>query len=342
MNIKIIGIDLAKNVFQICALSPQNKVVFNCMVRRSRLLDQMRQIEPCFVAMETCGSANYWGRQLQALGHTVKLIPAQHVKAFVRVSKNDANDALAIAEAAQRPGLHWVPIKSLEQQDLAMLHRLRQHTVERRTAKINQLRGLAAEYGVIFPLGRQALLKAVPLALEDAENELTSIAREVLNETVQDIRDMDKRVQQLTARLQTAALDSEVIERLQTIPGIGPIVASAIVAAVGDGKQFGNGRCMAAATGLVPRQYSSGGKIRLGKITKNGDRYLRYQLINGARPMVVWAAKRDDAMGRWIMRLKARSSFNNAVVALANKLARIAWSVLTQGEDFDLRKAFAG
>ena len=342
MNIKLIGIDLAKRVFQLCAVSATNKVIFNRQVSRAKLAETLAQIPPCLVAMEACASAHYWGRRFQAMGHEVRLIPAQHVKAFVRVNKNDANDALAITEAVQRPNLHCVRVKSAEQQDLAVLHRVRQRSVEQRTAIINQLRGLAAEYGVIFPKSRQQLMALLPEALEDGANELTVIARQMLAELGEEIRQLNTRVEQITQRLEQLTVHNDTMVRLRTIPGFGPIVASAFWAAVGDGLQYKNGRALAAATGLVPRQSSSGGKIRLGKITKNGDRYLRYQLINGARALVVRAAQRDDAMGHWVTQLQARSSFNNAVTAMSNKLARIGWHVLTSKQPFDLNKAFDG
>lgn len=342
MDIKVIGIDLAKRVFQVCAISVHNKVIFNRQVSRSKLAETLAQLPACLVAMEACASAHYWGRKFQAMGHQVRLVPAQHVKAFVRVNKNDANDALAITEAVQRPNLHCVAVKSPEQQDLAVLHRVRQRRIEQRTAMINQLRGLAAEYGVIFPKGRHKLFEQLPDALEDGDNELTVTARQALAELGDEIRQLNAAIEQTNLQLEQLTGHSDALMRLQTIPGFGPIVASAFLAAVGDGVQYKNGRALAAATGLVPRQSSSGGKTRLGGITKNGDRYLRYQLINGARAIVVWAGQRDDAMGRWIRRLQARSSFNNTVTAMANKLARIGWRVLTSEQPFDINKAFAG
>lgn len=341
MNIKLIGIDLAKNVFQLCAINEYGKVVFNKCVRRSRLLQTIANIEPTVIAMESCGSAHYWGRQFQSLGHEVRVLPAQHVKPFVRVNKNDQQDALAIVEAAQRPKIHCVPIKSLEQQDLRLLCRSRDRLVRRRTATANQIRGLAREYGVFFPLGYRSLLQALPAVMEDGDNELTTIARQVLAGLLDELRQLCERIKCLQQQLVSLTADSEASQKLQQVPGFGPVVSAALIAAVGNARQFQNGRQMAAWMGLVPRQHGSGGVTRLYGITKNGDRFLRTQLIHGARAVVIWADRRDDRLGDWVRQLKARRGTNRTVVALANKMARMAWVVLAKNEAFDLNKAFA-
>lgn len=343
MDIKILGIDLAKNVFQLCALSPHGKVLFNRAVKRPRLLDEIRQLPPTLIAMEVCGGAHYWGRLFQALGHQVRLIPPQHVKPFVRVNKNDAGDALAICEAATRPGIHFVPVKPLAQQDLMLLHTERQRYVQQRTAIGNQIRGLTSEYGVIFPIGLGALRSALPGALEDAENGLSPVARQCLARLYDELKHWDHLIRKVTRELNALARQQPAWLALQAIPGVGPLVASALIGRIGNGHQFRTGRQCAAWIGLVPRQRSSGGHQQLLGITKNGDRYLRTQLIHGARAITTGCGRWgwDHPLARWVNQLRERRGFNKAVVALANKLARLAWAVLSKGEAFDMRKAFA-
>lgn len=340
MNIKLIGIDLAKNVFQICAINQAGRVVYNKCVNRKALVETIQNSEPTTVAMESCASANYWGRRFEALGHQVMLIPPQHCKPFVRGGKNDARDALAICEAAQRPNLHPVPIKTYEQQDLQLLHRIRERVVRDATATANQIRGVAREYGVDFPLGIKALNAAIPEALEDAENELTTVAREMLSELYQELRVLREKSSQLLRRITQLAESQPVFTHLQALPGIGPMIASALLAAVGSGRQFNNGRQMAAWLGLVPRQHGSGGKVTLYGITKNGDRTLRTLFIHGARAALRWSRGKDTPQGRWLTQLEARRGTNKTVVALANKLARISWNILAKGESYDPHKAF--
>ena len=341
MNIKLVGIDLAKHVYQLCAVNDRGRVIFNRQVRRARLLATVARLPQTVIAMEACGSAHYWGRAFQSLGHTVRVLPAQHVKPFVRVNKNDPQDALAICEAAQRPEIHDVPIKSLDQQDLQLVCRARDRLVRQRTATANQIRGFAREYGVFFPVGYRCLQKALPLALEDANNALTPVARQLLATLLDDLHQLSTRIQALQQQLLALTQASQASQKLQTVPGFGPVVAAALLGAVGNARQFKNGRQMAAWLGLVPRQYGSAGKTRLYGITKNGDRFLRTQLIHGARAVVTWADRRDDPLGHWVRQLKARRGTNRTVVALANKMARMAWVVLATDQTFDLNKAFA-
>jgi transposase len=340
MNIKLVGIDLAKNVFQVCALDPSDHVQFNRTVRRTRLLNEIRNLTPTTIAMESCSSAHYWGRQFQALGHQVKLIPAQHCKPFVRGGKNDARDALAICEAAARPGLHGVPVKSIAQQDLQLLHRVRERQTRQMTALANQLRAIGREYGVVIPEGIKALLKTLPGILEDATNDLSPVARTLIAELADEIQRLRTQRVALLQRIAALLEGQPAFERLQAIPGFGPVVASAFLAAIGNGHQFQNGRQVAAWLGLVPRQYGTGGKLQLYGITKNGDRYLRTMLIHGARPAVHWSKGRSTPLARWINPLVQRRGPNKAAVALANKMVRVGWNVLAKDEVFDEKRAF--
>jgi transposase len=340
MKVSIIAIDLAKNVFQVAALNRGGKVVMNRSVRRARLVDVVRQFEPTILAMEACGSSHYWGRVFRRMGHDVRLVPPQHVKPFTRVNKTDAGDALAICEAARRPEMRFVTVKSIPQQDLRLISRQRTRLVRLRTATANQIRGIAREYGVFFSKGYRTLLKELPAALEDPDNELSMIARQTLSELQQELYQLDEKIKQLREQLQALTRPMESCQRLQQVPGFGPLVSAAFISAVADGQQFRNGRQSAAWLGLVPRMSGSGGKIRNLSITKNGDRELRALLIHGARAVVRWADRRDDPMGRWIQQLKARRGTNKTVVALANKMARIAWVITARGEHFDMNKAF--
>ena len=341
MKSKVIGIDLAKNVFQVCALSATNKVLMNKSVRRNRFLATLRDCEPTVVGLESCSSAHHWGRQLEQLGHEVRLIPAQHVKAFATGHKSDRRDALAIAEALQRPGIHCIRPKPIAQQDLQLLSRARERLMAQRTATANQIRGLAREYGVFFSLGYRKLLAELPEALESGDNELSALARELLDELRTELYALTARIESIQTRLNALTEHCPLTANLKTIPGFGTVVAPAFCGAVGDGAAFRNGRQLAAWLGLVPRQYATGGKTRLYGITKQGDRALRTLLIHGARAVVRWAHRRNDALGRWLLNLKARIGLNKTVVALANKLARIAWAVLASGKPFDVNKACA-
>lgn len=340
MKIKLLGIDLAKNVFQVCALNPANKVLFNRCLRRAGFRTAIARLQHTTIAMEACSSAHYWGRTFEAMGHRVLLVPAQHVTPFVRGGKSDARDALAICEAAQRPGLHPVPIKSVEQQDLQLLHRLRQRQVQHSTALANQIRSLGREYGVLFPIGIGALLGQLPEALEDGSNELSAVARNALAEQYHCLREARQAMLALQHQIEALAAQQPAYAGLLAMPGIGPLIASAYLAAIGNGRQFHCGRQVSAWLGLVPRQYGSGGKIQLRGVSKNGDRYLRTLLIHGARAAISRGLNHRPALAHWVQPIIERQGFNTAVVALANKLARIAWVVVTTGEPFDMKRAF--
>lgn len=341
MAFSLIAIDLAKQVFQVCALDPHGRVAYNRMLSRTKLTQLIANTPPTTIALEACGSAHYWGRLAQQHGHQARLLPPQHVKPFCRGNKSDAGDALAIAEAARRPQLPTVPVKSTAQQDLQLLYRYRQRLLSQRTATSNQLRGFAAEYGVVFPVGFRQLLAAVPAAVA-GDTPLTPVARTVVAELLADIQRLQQQIVALQRRLTELARTQPAYAHLQTIPGFGPLVTAAFLAAVGDGRQFAHGRQTAAWLGLVPRQHGSGGKLRLLGISKRGDRELRTALIHGARAVVRYADRRQDALGRWLCALRARRGAAKTIVALANKLARIAWAVLAKHQPFALHKAFAG
>jgi transposase len=330
-EITTIGLDLAKNVFHVVCCDRHGREVGRKALRRHQVLDWFAQRPACRIGMEACGGAHYWARQLHALGHEVRLIPAQYVKAYVRGNKNDYNDARAIAEAVSRPDQRFVAIKTVEQQDVQALHRLRQGRVAERTALCNQLRGLLAEYGIVLAQKVATLRKQLPELLEDADNGLSDFLRPLLAQGYQHLQALDEQIAFYTRRLEQHAREHETLRRLQTIPGFGPIVASVFHSVVGDGQAYRRGRDVSAALGLVPKQHSSGGKPVLLGISKRGDRYLRGLLVHGARSVVHQATHKDDALSRWITRIQARRGTHKAIVALANKLARIGWAVLRHG-----------
>jgi transposase len=327
-EITTVGLDLAKNVFHLIGCNEHGKEVKRKMLKRGQVLAYFANLPPCLIGMEACASAHYWARQLKELGHEVRLIPPQHVKAYVRGNKNDYNDARAIAEAVRRPDMRFVAVKTVEQQDVQALHRLREARVGERTALCNQMRGLLAEYGIVLPQGVGAVRKRVPELLEEAENGLSDFFRPLLADCYQQLKELDAHIDFYTQALKEHARDNDAVQRLQTIPGFGPVVASVFHAFVGDGQGFGKGRDLSAALGLVPKQHSSGGKTVLLGISKRGDRYLRSLLVHGARSVVRRAVGKDDRLSRWINRLRSTRGYNKAAVALANKMARIGWAIL--------------
>ena len=337
MNISRIGIDLAKNVFQLHGVDRRGKAVWKRRLKRDQWLKAvMDHAEPgCEIGMEACGGAHYWARELQSRGYTVKLIAPQFVKPYVKSNKNDANDAEAICEAMSRPNMRFVTVKSIAQQDIQATHRIRADLMTRRTAKANQIRGLVAEYGLVAPLTLRALRAAIPCWLEDADNGLTDYFRSLLHGVWADLVALDDRLLELDRQIEKLANNNEVTRRLQQLRGVGPMVATALVATVGNAKQYHRGRQMAAAIGLTPRQHSSGGKDRLLGISKRGDVYLRTLLIHGARSVVSQAKHKDDRLSRWVTSIAQRRHPNVAAVALANKTARMAWAMLRNETDYD-------
>jgi len=292
-------------------------------------------VEPgCQIGMEACGGAHYWARKLQERGYTVKLIAPQFVKPYVQSNKNDANDAEAICEAMSRPKMRFVALKTIEQQDVQAVHRIRRELIEQRTAKGNQIRGLVCEYGLVAPRELSQLRRAIPLWLEDAHNGLSERFRRLLNALWCDLRLLDERVAELDREVALIARSDPAAQRLQRLCGVGPIIASALVAAVGDGTQYANGRQMAAALGLTPRQHSSGGKDRQLGISKRGDAYLRMVLIHGARSAIRTAKGKNDRLSLWVRALLERRHPNVVAAALANKTARIAWAMLRRGREY--------
>ena len=335
MNLTRVGVDLAKQVFQVHGVDRHEQVQVKRALSRRQMLSYFARQAPCLIGLEACASAQYWARELGQLGHTVKLIPPQFVKPYVKSQKNDANDAEAICEAVGRPSMRFVAVKSAAQQDVQALHRIRSELVRQRTAKANQIRGLLSEYGIVVPVGIGMLRRAIPEIQEDAENGLSGLFRRVLGGLRQDLETFDARVAELDAEIAQVALSDETAQRLQSIPGVGPMTATALVAAVGDARQFARGRDLAASLGLTPGQHSSGGKERLLGITKRGDCYLRTLLVHGARAVLKVAGRKDDPRSRWVMSVATRRHKNVAAVALANKMARIAWALLTRGGRYD-------
>lgn len=328
MKITTVGLDLAKNVFHVVCFDDKHHEVRKQMLPRKKVSAFFTQQESCLIAMEACAGAHHWGRTLERMGHQVKLLPPQHVRPYVRGNKNDYNDARAIAEVATRPDIRSVSIKTVEQQDIQALHRLRAHCVQARTAQCNQLRALVAEYGLVLNKGVSAVLRGIPELLEDAENGLSDMFRSLLHRGYEQLIELEGHIEFYTQQIKQHSSQDDRCKRLQSIPGFGPIVASVFASHVGDGKVFKRGRDVSASLGLVPRQHSSGGKNVLLGISKKGDGYLRSLLVHGARSVVLHAKAKDDALSRWINRLRERRGVNKATVALANKLTRMGWAVL--------------
>ncbi len=334
MKITTVGIDLAKNVLQIHGINAQGKKVFNKQLQRKKVLAYFTQLPPCLIGMEACGSSHFWARKLQEVGHTVKLMAPQFVKPYVKTNKNDTADAEAICEAVTRPTMRFVPIKNGEQQAVLSLHRARQGFVKARTAQANQIRGLLIEYGITIPQGIGHITKRIPEILEDGENELPGVFRQLLQRLGDHLKELDRQAIELDAQIQTWHRESEASKKLAHIPGIGPLTASALIASIGDARSFKNGRQLAAWLGLVPRQHSSGGKHVLQGISKRGDTYLRTLLIHGARSVIRVATGKTTPTHCWAINLVERRNKNIAAVALANKNARIVWALLTQDREY--------
>ena len=334
MKVTTVGLDLAKNVCAVHGVDEQGKVVLRRQVSRGRLLELFAQLPQCRVGVEACSGAHYWARELERLGHRVGIMAARFVAPYRKSEKNDGNDAEAICEAVSRPSMRFVPVKSAEQQALLVLHRVRQGLTAERTAAINQLRGLLAEFGIVLPKGRYRLRGRIGAVLEDAENGIPSLARGAFVDLNARIGELDQKILAYDRELEALARQSDAARRLQQIPGIGPISATALVASVADARTFKNGRQFAAWLGLVPRQYTTGGHVRLGRITKRGDVYLRTLLIHGTRAVLSATRDKPDRLSRWAEALRTRRGTRKAAVALAAKNARIAWVLLARGGDY--------
>lgn len=338
MTIETLGIDIAKNVFQLHGVNRGGRVVFKRRVMRDQLLEVVSRLDRCTIAVEACTGAFYWGRKFEGLGHQVRIISPQYVKPFVRRQKNDGNDAEAICTAARQPHIPFVPKKTVEQQDIQALHRARQRMVNHRTAVVSQIRGLLLDRGFAMAKSITRARRLVPEILADTTNELTALAREALSELYDLFRDLDRRIASFDKKIDRIFLESEPCRRIATIKGVGPKTATAIIAAIGDGSEFKNGRHLAAWIGLVPRQFSSGDRKVLMGISKRGSQHLRSLLVHGARAVVRTAPSKMDPNNNWVNQLRERRGFNRATVAVANKNARIIWAVLQTGEPY--RAAF--
>lgn len=337
MDIVRIGLDLAKTVFQVHGVGSDDRTVLRKTLRRDAVVPFFADLPPCLVGMEACSGSHYWARVLSELGHEVRLISPQFVAPYVKSNKNDRNDAEAICEAVSRPSMRFVPQKSPGQLEIQAVHRIRQRLISDRTRLVNQIRGLLAEHGVVIARDISRLRKALGQIVDGCRRDdgVPDMIRELVIETREELGELDKRIASFNSRIRVLFRSNEACQRIGRIEGIGPITATALVAAAGDQSCFRNGREFAAWLGLVPRQRSSGGKARLFGISKRGDRYLRTLMIHGARAVLGKAHGKTDARSLWIGRLRERRHPNVVAVALANKNARIIWSVLARNEEYD-------
>jgi transposase len=334
MHIASVGIDLGKTTFHLVALDDHGKVVIKKTFSRKQLLAYTANLPAALIGIEACSGAHFIGAALRDQGHQVRLIPAQFVKPFLKSNKNDFLDAEAIAEAVARQNMRFVPIKTDDQLDLQALHRVRDRLVHRRTALINQIRGFLLERGITFAKGPANLRRQMPAILEDADQNITPRMRSLLDDLWQEWKQLNSNIERVSDEIEAIASDDAACQRLRRIPGVGPLVATATVAAIGNGAAFRKGREFAAWLGLVPRQYSTGGKARLLGISKRGSIYLRRMFIHGARAMLLRVKYDTGRLGQWAHQLELRAPRNKVVVAVANKLARIAWAVLSSGNEY--------
>ena len=333
-KVTVVGIDLGKTVFHVHGVDAAGRTVIERRFTRKALHNWLARLEPCLIGMETCSGAHHLGRWLRQQGHEVRLMNPRYVKPYVKTNKNDARDAEAICEAVTRPQMRFVQIKSVAQQEVQMMHRVRSRIVAERTALASQVRGFLREFGITVGEGIRVLRRLLPQILEDGCNELSSSGRSLLWQLREELVLLDERVEIMDGRLRLQAQDDERCRRLQSMPGIGPLTATALVSAIGDIRNFSSGRHLAAWLGLVPKQHSTGGRPRLLGISKRGDRYLRTLLIHGARSAMRGALQRDDRCSRWVMALEKRRGRNVAIVALANKMARAVWAMWTAQQEY--------
>lgn len=333
MNNSVMGLDIAKNIFHMFTFVEDKPI--KKKLKRAQLLAFFANYPASLIGIEACGSAHHWARELTKLGHEVILLNTRFVKSFVVGNKNDFNDAAAIFDAVTRPNKRVVNVKTIEQQDVQLMHNIRQGLVGNRTALVNQIRGLLSERGIIIPQGINNVRKQLPLILEDAENDLTGIAREVFGEQYENLRRLDDEIKEQDRRISRLCNNNELSKRFLKVPGVGPMTASIIACDIGDGKGYPSSRDYAASLGVVPRQHSSADKrVYLG-ISKRGNKYIRTLLIHGARSVLKASSKKKDKLSLWLQSLVERRSFNKAAVALANKNARILWAMATQKKEYD-------
>lgn len=340
-EITTIGLDLAKHVFQVHGSDFSGRPILRKTLRRSQVLGFFSRLDPCLVAMEACAGAHYFARELQALGHEVRLIPPQYVKPFVKTNKNDAADAEAICEAALRPTMRFAPIKSEEQQSVLMIHRARDLLVRQRTMLINALRGHLHEFGIVIAQGRCNVGNLIDIIEDETDDRLPSLARQTLRSIVEQLHGANRQIAELEGKLKTWHRSNESSRRLTAIPGVGLITATAMVATIGDASQFSSGRQLSAWLGIVPKQNSSGGKERLGRISKHGDSYLRRLLVHGARATLRWSRRDKEKRSHWLNGMLDRRPTNVVLVAMANKNARIIWAMLARSETYQPHNAAA-
>ena len=333
MQITTIGLDIAKNVFQVHGIDNEGRAVLRRKIRRDQLLALLGGLEPCLIGMEACATAHHWARELERLGHKVKLMPPAYVKAYVKRNKNDAADAEAICEAVTRPTMRFVAVKSADAQSILMLHRARHLLVRQRTAQVSAMRAHLAEYGIVAPKGR-AHVRELVAVLDSDNGALPNLARQVLLLIAQMIEGLSGQIRKIEIELMAWHRTNPACQRLETIPGIGFITATALAATVVDAKAFRSGRQFAAWLGLTPKQHSSGGKERLGGISKMGDRYLRHLLVVGATAVVRYTRRKATTVSIWANRLLERKPARLVTVAVANKMARIAWAVMAREENY--------
>ena len=337
-DIKVLGIDLAKDVFQLHGTDIKGNRVLKKRLNRKKLIEFIANLKPCLIGIEACLGAHYWARTFEKMGHTVKIMAPKFVKPYIKSNKNDANDAAGIAEAVTRPDMRFIAVKSIEQQDILLLHRARELVMKQKIALVNQMRGLLIEFGIVIPKGVSHMSKFIQI-LEDNKTQLTEKSTTVFIRMHEQFKKYNEQIALYDNDIEQTSAENSMCQEIIKIEGVGIITASAIVATVGDAKVFKNGRQMAAWLGLVPSQHSSGNTIKLSGISKRGDNYVRKLLVHGARSIVNNCEKKTDKKSKWVADKKNRLGYNKSTVALANKNARIIWAIMTTGECY--RKSIA-
>jgi len=333
-EIKTIGVDLAKEIFHLHCADKEGRKVKTLKLKRKDMLPFFINLKPCFIGMESCGGSNYWARKLKAQGHNAKIMQAKFVKPFVKSNKDDHIDAEAICEAVARPNMRFAPSKEIWQQDIQTIHRIRERLIGNKVALSNSMRGLLMEYGITIPKGHKNLKSNMPLILEDAENELTDMIRKEFSNLYEEFKEVEKKIAYYDKEIDKIYSMNEKCQKIGAIPGVGPITATIVMAQIGNGRDFKNGRQYAAYLGLVPRHTGTGGKtINLG-ISKRGDKYIRAMMIHGSRSVMKAAYSKSDQLSTWAKKTKERRGFNRTCVALANKKARVIWAVLARDTEY--------